>query len=101
MPQSKILSFVEELKAIDLDNIKKEQDLHIMDTKVMEVMTNALNKFIPEKTTKLRNIDKKFFTNELKQLDRKRRREFRKHGKSQKFLGFILWVYQDCPYFQE
>ena len=49
MPQSKILSFVEELKAIDLDEIKEEPYPQKLDIKLMEVMTEALNKFIPEK----------------------------------------------------
>ena len=49
MPQSKILSFVEELKAIDLDKIKEEPDPQKLDIKLLEVMTEALNKCIPEK----------------------------------------------------
>ena len=43
MLQSKILSFVEELKAIDLDEIKEEPDLQKMDVKLLEVMSEALN----------------------------------------------------------
>ena len=62
MPQSKILSFVEELKAIDLDEIKDEPDPQKLDIKMLEVMTTVLNKCILEKTIKLRSIDKKFIT---------------------------------------
>ena len=58
-----------------------------MDIKLLEVMNEALNKCIPQKTIKLRNIDKKFITSELEQLDRKRKREFKKHSKISKISG--------------
>ena len=49
-------------------------------------MSTALDKCIPVKKVKLRLHDKKFMTGELKILDRQIKREYTKHGKSQKFL---------------
>ena len=42
---------------------------------------------LPCKMVKLRNTDKRFFTNELKVIDRQSKREYRKHGKSLKFFN--------------
>ena len=55
---------------------------------LFEKMVNSkLEVILPEKTVKINpNIDKPFFTNELKKLDRKVKREYRKHMKSDNYL---------------
>lgn len=44
--------------------------------------------FFPLKTVKLSGQDKPYLTQELKQIDRKIKREYCKHGKSNKYIQF-------------
>ena len=48
-------------------------------------MVNKLDEFCPVLTRKVSSDDQPFFTDQLKRLDRKRRREFRKHRRSAKY----------------
>ena len=45
-------------------------------------MTEKMNVIFPQQTVRLRNIDKHFITAELKGLDRRKKREYFKKGKS-------------------
>ena len=50
------------------------------------ILANLLDQHCPTKTVKLRpQVDKPFITAELKTLDRQRKREYKKHGKSAKY----------------
>ena len=50
-----------------------------------ELLNDKLDLFCPKKTLKLSNKDKPFITTELKTIDRKRRREYARNGKSLKY----------------
>ena len=53
---------------------------------MQHVLTSLLDLHCPTKTVKLRpQVDKPFITEELKRLDRQRKREYKKHQKSQKY----------------
>ena len=54
--------------------------------KLDEILLQKLNTYFPVKCIKLSSFDKPFITKELKILDRKRSREYRKHGKSKKYF---------------
>ena len=54
-----------------------------------EVFSQKLDDYFPQKVTKLGLSDKPFVTSELKNLKRKRMREYKKHGKSQKYLKLL------------
>ena len=50
------------------------------------ILANLLDQHCPTKTVKLRpQVDKPFITAELKKIDRQRKREYKKHGKSEKY----------------
>ena len=52
-----------------------------------EIMNKKLDAFLPQKTVKIRpNFDKPYITGDLKELDRKIKREYRKNCKSEKYL---------------
>ena len=56
--------------------------------KVLEfgiVMENNINKICPTKTIKISNLDKKWITDEIKNLCRLKKREYVKHGKSTRY----------------
>ena len=44
-----------------------------------------LNKYLPEKVIKISYLDKKWITPQLKQLNRKFKREFYRYGKSDRW----------------
>ena len=50
-----------------------------------EFLTTKLDNYLPEKSTKVSNLDRKWFSPALKQLHRKMQREFFLHRKSIKF----------------
>ena len=67
-----------------LDDLSPTQQANVFE----EILTSKLNQFGPEKELKLSSHDKPFITSELKQLDRKRNREYLKRGKTDKYLQF-------------
>ena len=50
-------------------------------------MTCKLDVILPQKTVKINpNFDKPYITSELKKMDRKIKRLYRKHGKTEKYM---------------
>ena len=49
-------------------------------------MNEKLEEYCPQKIVKLGAFDKPFITAEIKKLDRQKMREYRKRGKSEKYL---------------
>ena len=47
---------------------------------------SKVNYFFPEKKMRITRKDKEFITSELKTLDRKKKREWNKKGKSERYL---------------
>ena len=54
---------------------------------VQEILTENLNKCLPQKTARFTTKDKPFLTCELKQLDRKVKNEYRKNGQCSKYTS--------------
>ena len=53
-----------------------------------EILNKVLDECCPTKTVRIRpQVDKPFITKELKTLDRQRKREYRKHRKSEKYIN--------------
>ena len=53
--------------------------------KVHEFLENLVDNNFPTKTVKFTNKDKPFMTKELKTIDRRRKKEWKKYGKSEKY----------------
>ena len=53
---------------------------------LQEILTEKVEKFFPQKTFKISMKDKPFMTKVLKQLDRTKKRVYRKQGKSIKYM---------------
>ena len=77
---------VKELEETIFDYINGEPDPDKADTLLLKTITEAMEVNLPLKFVKLRNVDKRFFTAELKQIDRQRKREYSRHGKTEKFF---------------
>ena len=52
---------------------------------LQESLKEKVDKLFPEKTVKVSTKDKPFITKELKSLDRRKKKEWRKNGKSSKY----------------
>ena len=61
-------------------NIDKKADI------LQRQILDAVNKYLPEKALKIASDDQPWFTQPLKKLDRRRRREYHRNRKSQKYL---------------
>ena len=69
----------------------KDDESPTSQVKAMEnIFQNGLNSFFPEKQIKYSNHDLPFITSDLKYHDRRVKREYRKHGRSEKYLKLKL-----------
>ena len=62
------------------------QDVNEQANFLQSILVNQLNNFLPEKTFKLSSDDKAWITAEIKDLDRKKKREFAKNRRSEKYV---------------
>ena len=85
MPESGLQSFEAAVARIDLTPLVEIQDTDLLDSKILKLLLDIRETHLPQKVVKLRSIDKTFITNELKVIDRQRKREYAKRGKSVKF----------------
>ena len=49
------------------------------------ILQNKVNEYFPEKQVRISNTDKPWVTNEIKKLDRWKKNEYKKHGKTKKY----------------
>ena len=86
LPASRLLDFRSALGDTDFEPVFSAGDTNLADERLLNILHSTMNQHLPIKTLKLRTSDKPFVTPELKVLDRLRKREYTKHGKSEKFL---------------
>ena len=85
MPQSSIRRFGEWIVSQSWDTIGDNVSPTEQALELDKILSENLNKFFPEKTMKLGSQDKLFITSKLKQLDRQKKREYNKRGKTEKY----------------
>ena len=51
-----------------------------------KIVDTKVELLFPERKVRLSNQDKQFITSEIKTLDRKKKKEWKKHGKSDKYI---------------
>ena len=84
MPQSRMCEFEKEIMKADFEAMFSKKTL---DEKVLcfhQFLRSNLDKYLPEKTTKMSNLDRDWMSPELKQLQRAMQREYYKKRKSLK-----------------
>ena len=86
LPESKIRSFGQWLVVEQWDEVRNASDPSQKVKVFEEKLTKSLDYHFPKKITKLGVGDKPYMTSELKNLKRKRMREYRLKGKSLKYL---------------
>ena len=85
IPESKIANYEQDLINYPWDQVFEGKSV---DEKVRHFHTylrSQLDRYFPEKTTKISNLDKKWMSPVLKQLHRQMQREFYRHRKSEKY----------------
>ena len=63
---------------------------------LQDILMTKLNEYLPVKRIKFSSDDKPWFTHQLKQLDRQRKREFYKNRKSQKWESLNIKFNESC-----
>ena len=86
LPDSAVRQFGRALNNEDWSKINAEGTSEEQELDLQTILARLLDQHCPTKTVKLRpQVDKPFITAELKKLDRQRKREYKKHGKSEKY----------------
>ena len=67
--------------------MREEDSATEQDEALQKLLTEMLDESCPTKTVRLRMSDKPYITKELKTLDRQRKREYTKHGKSNRYIS--------------
>ena len=85
LPESQIANFEKELISYPWDEMFKNRTLDEQVQIFHNFLRNNLDKFFPEKVTRISHLDKKWMSPQLKQLHRAMQREFYKHRRSMKY----------------
>ena len=87
LPASGVREFGQQLIEEDLAAVRVEDSTDVQEAMFQETLTDVLDRTCPTKSVKLRVQDKPYITKELKTIHRQRTREYRKWGKSQKYIN--------------
>ena len=85
LPRSGLDKFGNWIQEQDWSQVLNAQDVDRKAEMLHELVLSKLDEFCPEKMRRVASDDQPFFTDLLKRLDRKRRREFRKNRRSPKY----------------
>ena len=87
LPDSGVRRFGQLMLAQDWEEVRSEDSPSEQDEALQAVLARMLEDALPLKTVRLRYTDKPYITKEIKTIDRRRRREYDKNLKSQKYLN--------------
>ena len=86
LPESGIQEFGKLILEENWESIKESESSDIQESMLQNILNDLMERSVPTKTVKLGRNDKTFMTKELKIIDRQRKREYTRNGKSQKYL---------------
>ena len=90
LPESRVMEFGKLMINESWECVREEDSPGDQEEVLQNILNNFLEKTVPTKTVRLGPQDKPFMTKELKILDRRRKREYRKHGKYQEYLDLTV-----------
>ena len=85
IPDSQILNFENEIISTDWNYLFNSPNIDEKTQIFHDVILHALNKYFPEKSLKVSNLDKKWMNPKLKSLHRNIQREYYSHRRSEKW----------------
>ena len=86
LPDLGIRKFGQAMMSEGWEEVKSEDSPSQQDEALHAVLARILERALPVKKVRLRSTDKPYITQEIKTIDRRRRREYDKIGKSAKYL---------------
>ena len=85
IPESQLLNFEKDLANFPWSDVFENKNPNEQTRIFHNFLRSQLDHYFPEKTTQISNLDRKWFSPELKQLHRKLQREFYSNRKSTKY----------------
>ena len=85
LPDSQIAKFVQELSSFPWDEVFMNKTVDEQVGMFHNFLRKNLDKYFPEKTTKMSTLYRNWFSPQLKQINRAMNREFYSHRKSKKY----------------
>ena len=85
IPESQVAKFVQELAIQPWEQLFLNKSVNDQADVFHNWLRNSLEKYFPEKETKMSSLDKKWMTPQLKQIHRSMSREYCKHRRSEKY----------------
>ena len=85
LPQSQILNFEKAIVSTDWEHVFNSKNVDEKVEIFHHILRTNLDKYFPEKVTRMSNLDRDWMSPELKQLHRAKQREYYKHRKSIKY----------------
>ena len=85
LPDSVIREFGKAIIDEEWHAVKEDETSEEQEAALQKILIETMDKTCPTKTVKLRDDDKPYITMKLKELDRKRKREFNTKGKTAKY----------------
>ena len=95
LPDSGIRKFGQMIITEGWEEVRPDDTSSQQDKALQAVLGRILDSCLPTKTVRLRNTDKPYITNDIKNIDRRRRREYEKNGKSQKYIALSITNLKD------
>ena len=86
LPESKVREFGQWMTSETWDIIRADEEPNQQVSAFQALIEQKLDTYLPKKIVKLGINDKPFITSELKTLKRKRMREYKANGKSEKYI---------------
>ena len=93
-PESKLITLGQWLTKEEFENVRRAKHPDDKVAELGKVMNEKINDVFPKKTIKVYKQDREWMTEPLRKLRRNKAREYRRHGKSAKFLE-IQAEYED------
>ena len=94
LPESRLREFGQWIAEEDWVTLKGDISTSEQARMLKDVTEQQLNKFFPIKQCRVTNTDKLWITKEIKKLDRWKKAEYRRNGKSKKYIGLLQSYYQ-------
>ena len=96
LPESGLVKFGDWLKCQTWDTVKLAASAHEKAQKLQQLLIDSLDKFLPLKTIKICSEDSPWYSPKLKKFDRRQKREYSKHKKSDKWNTLNEMYVEKC-----
>ena len=85
LPKSGLSKFKQWIQDEDWTRVLGSRSADVKAETLHNLVMNKLDEFCPQKTRRIASDDRPWYTDQLKRLDRRRRREYKKNRRSNKY----------------